>query len=326
MAQQVEIDNFGTLNVVDTTDKLAADIAAAADQIQIENTANYTIGEYVCVGALGTESCEMRIVESIIDVHTLKLTIALSLKHDRFEPVTPINGNLIRIYRAPNVDGHVPADDAFIVLTTVGISVTDMITLYTDQDGGNNYWYKSTYFNAATNFETSLADSTVARGGGYDYYCTAYAIRKAAGMVNNQWITDAEIDEKRKEAQDEINAALQGMYAVPFQAPVDSMISGITRLLAAGKLMMDDPGGSGSNSLIYQQGQDKINEARAMLQVIDDRKYIISDITGTSIISPNSQSSKAFPNATTPSLGPDQGGSYRNFRMSDVQGYGDRRY
>lgn len=324
MAQQVEIDNFGSLNVVDS-DKLEADVLPGANQIQTDNTANYTVGQYVCIGALGTEGCEIGTVASIVDATHLQFTNPVKLKHDRFDALTPLNGDQIKVYRAPNMTGLLPDDSTFGVLGSVPIVVSDPVTLYIDSSGGNAYWYKSTYYNSATNFESTLADSTAARGGGYDYYASAYAIRKTAGLVNNQYITDADIDEKRKEAQDEIDAALTGMYTTPFQPPIDSMISGITRLLAAGKLMMDDPGGQGANSLIYKEGQDKINQARKMLKLIDDRAYTITDSNGASTMSPNSQSSKSFPDATTVAQGGGQPGNDRLFRMSDVAD-GSRRY
>lgn len=320
MAQQIEIDNFGSLNVVDNTDQITADVAAGATHIQTDNTTNYASGTFIVVGNRGTELAELATVLTVDDAARLTLTAPLIRKHDRFEQLTPLNGNQIKVYRAANVTGYPPADTAFGSIGTAAISVSDMITLFMDPDGSNAYWYKSTYLNTSTNDESSLADSTVVRGGGYDYYTSVYEIRKTAGMVNNQFITDADIDAKRLEAQQEINAALSGMYTVPFQPPIDPMVSGITRMLAAGKLMQDDPGGSGGNSMIYQEGQDKIDQARQMLQLIDNRKYFLTDVTGQPTINPNSQSSKAFPdaNTSTDNLSSSMGGSDRQFRMADV--------
>lgn len=323
MAQQVEIDNFGPLNTLDP-DVIQADVAAGATQILTDNTAVYTVSQFVVIGGLGTELAEMKIIQSIDDATHITFTTPLKLKHDRGDALTAINGDQIRIYRAANVDGHVPADGAFSLLGSAAIATNQMITLYVDAAGSNAWWYKSTYLNTNTTYETSLADSAVARGGGYGFYCSIYDIRKAAGLVGNQYITDAEIDAKRKEAQDEINAALSGMYSVPFQPPVDSMITGITRLLAAGKLLNDEYGpGTGPMS---KEGASKLNDAMVMLNLIDSRQYILSDITGLSIINPNSQTSKAFPNQTTALANGQPSGSDRNFRMRDVQGDYGRRY
>jgi hypothetical protein len=323
MAQQVEIDNFGPLNTLDP-DQLQADSLPNTSQILTDNTAIYVVGQYIVVGPLGTELAELKIIQSIDDATHMTFTTPLALKHFRFDPLTALNGNQIRIYRAANVDGHVPADSSFTVLGTVGIATNQMITLYVDQTGDSNWWYKSTYYNTVTTYETSLAESTVARGGGYNFYCSIYEIRKSAGLLGNQYITDAEIDAKRKEAQDEINAALSGMYNVPFQPPVDSMITGITRLMAAGKLLNDEYGPG--TAPMSGEGAKKLNDAMVMLNLIDSRQYILNDITGQSLLSPNSQSSKSFPDKNTALQNGQPSGSDRNFRMSDVQGDYARKY
>jgi hypothetical protein len=123
----------------------------------------------------------------------------------------------------------------------------------------------------------------------------------------------------RVEAQQEIHNALQGEYDVPFALPCDPMITAINRLLAAGKLLMNNPGSMGRSGAIYQEGEDKTSQARTMLQLIQERKYILTDANGTQLLDPNAQATKAWPNSTTPSVSRYQGGSHRNFRMGDVQ-------
>lgn len=325
MAQQIEIDNYGSLNTTDR-DQLTADVLAGGSQIQTENTTQYAVGTKVVVGDLGTELAELMTVQTVDDATHLTFTAPLRLDHNRSDGLTPLNGNIIKVWRAANSNNYLPADDQFTVIGQLPIQPNEMVTYYTDPSGGSDYWYKFSFLNDATSFESSLADSEAGRGGGYGYYCSTQSIRRTAGLDGNQWVTNSDIDAMRLEAQQEIDATLNGMYSVPFQPPIDSMITGITRLLAAGKLMMDDPGSAGASSAIYQEGAAKAADARLMLDNIAARKYILTDVTGVSIIDPASQSSKAWPNETTPQVDGVRGGSDRIWRMSDADGYHNRRY
>jgi hypothetical protein len=60
------------------------------------------------------------VIESVDDETTINLIEALKLPHTHYEPVTAVLGDLIHIYRAANVNGSVPVDEAFSVLATRG--------------------------------------------------------------------------------------------------------------------------------------------------------------------------------------------------------------
>lgn len=327
MAQQIEIENFGGLNLT-YSDRLINDTIASQAQVQVTDVSEFTVGSYVIIGALGQDGSETRIIQSLDDASHMTFSQSLALPHSRFDPVTVLSGDKIKVYSAPNVTGLPPSLDTstFSLVTTVPILFSEMFTLVTDPVGGSNTWYAFTYLNSTNGYETNLAESQAIRGGGYDYYCSTYDIRKAAGFIDNPYVTNADIDAKRKEAQDEIDGALQGMYDVPFQPPINAMVSGMTRLLAAGLLLMENPGAAGMSSAIYQQGMNFAQDARTMLNQIVTRKRFITNAIGQQTLDPNSKVSKSWPNVTTDQTDSSIGGSYRNFRMSDVQGYEGRRY
>ena len=324
MAQQLTIDNYGSLNIIQR-DQLAADTLVGDQTITVPNTNGYTTNQHAIIGAIGVDTSELVQFQSTPSATTVHLVAPLRLPHQRFDKLTLIFGDQIRIYRAPNTNGLVPDDSTFTVLQTLTINYDEQTTYYTDAAGSDAFWYKFTYYDSTSGAETNLAESVAGRGGGYSFYASLDQIRKTAGMVDNPYITDADINQYRVEAQQEIHNALQGMYDIPFKPPIDPMLTGITRLLAAGKLMMDNPGTMGRSSAIYLEGEDKAQQARDMLTLIDNRQYFLTNGNGETIISPNSQSSKSWPNVTTPSVSPDQGGSRRNFSIADVQ-EGTRRY
>ena len=327
MSVQLKIDNFDDGNVL-YTDKLDADTTVGAQALQLKSSNGYLANQMLVVGALGTDGCEIVRVQTAPDATHVNLAAQLTLPHTKDDTITWIAGDQIKLYRAANVTGYPPTDDQYAVVTPPSpqtIQFDEQYSYLYDINGSRNYWYKFTYLNSNTSAETNLSDSSSSRGGGVNYYCTVQDIRETAGMAGNQYITDSKIDEKRIEAQAEIDSALNGMYDVPFDGDnIDPMIKGITRLLAAGKLLSDDYGpGYGSMS---GEGDSKQAEARSMLQLIQTRQYQLIDQTGVSLLDPNSASSKAFPNAATIYQGPGNAGSDRLFRMGDAAGYGTRKY
>jgi hypothetical protein len=172
------------------------------------------------VGNPGAEGSEVLAV-SAVNSDQVGVTVgATKLKHLQNEPVAKLYGNQAKIYRAPNTTGLEPADGSFTLLATVTLEPDQPSTTYVDATGGDGYWYKYTYFNSQNSNETDKTQSIAARGEGDSSgnYCTVDEVRGQAGFKNARYITDDLIDEKRKAAQDEINAALGGYYAVPFSS------------------------------------------------------------------------------------------------------------
>lgn len=323
---QIQINNYDDINRKELTE-LIQDTQPGTATLVLKNTSGFAADDYILLGLPGSDGGEVVQILAVSDANTATLQSTTQLFHGQFELVTSLFGNQANLYRAANVTGLPPADAAFALVSPPSPEALQYDKSYTnleDPNGDNTWWYKYTYLNSTTGAETLLSASSTARGLAVNYYCTIQQIRKAAGLFNNQFITGSDVDEKRQEAQSEVDAALAGTYTVPFQSPVPTMINGVTRLLAAGKLLTDNYGPN--DGPMSADGESKIAEARNMLAKIDSKIFALTDYNGNSLVLSTALSTQSWPNKQTASLPNRAGGSHRNFAMGDVQGYGDRKY
>jgi len=313
MSQLLRIDNFSSNNILEKT-SLSADVNTGDTDLPVVNNSGFTVSRFVAVGRLGSDSCEWLTITSLSSITSpiITSTDLAQLPHSKNDPVTELFGDKIKIYRASNTDGTIPADNEFSPIDTIDIQADQISTDYTDDSGGASYWYKYTYYNEILADETNLADSVASRGGGYDTYCSIDDIRREAGLSSNSYISDADIDAKRRQAQATIDGALQGLYIVPFSAPINPMIEEVTIKLAAGLLLKQDYGPFVTGN--SKSGDDKIKEANSLLQEIDNKHYILTDTLGNDMSIKGAGGIKAFPDSSTPDLPVADGGSDRAFR------------
>jgi hypothetical protein len=316
MPATIKIDNFSSINIGNSS-QLDAEAAAAQANVRLKSTQNLSTNTFVIVGQRGTEKAELRKIQTITDVDDVVLTANLSYTHARFEDFTVLTGDQIQVYRAANVDGTQPADASFSTLgSPITIDPEKLYSSYTDSGGGSDYWYKFTYKNSHSSAETALADSGAARGGSVNSYCSIDDIREEAGFQNNGFITDAAIDVKRQEAQARINSALSGIYTIPFVAPINPLIQQVTRLLAAGYLLLQDYGPM--TNMTTDNGQKKVDEAEKILEKLNTKKLVLVDTAGADTSIPGSAGSySGYPNENTATDDADVGGAERLFRISD---------
>lgn len=311
----LEIDNFPAINIKDKL-ILTADVAAGITSLPVVNSEGVSADDFMVLGNLGSEYSE-----KVQAAHTgfapdrshVVVAAATAAAHSEFDPMWVLFGNQIKVWRAPNVDGTPPADTAFILLTTIDVDYDETSTAYEDAAGSNAYWYKVTYLNSTTNVETDIADSPILiRGGNYGTYTTISAIRKEAGLWNNEFITDSAIDAARYRAQYEIDGALQGLYVVPFQPPVNPMISALVEKLAAFYLLSTDYGPMASGN--SKDADKKMTEYQRLMEKIDSKNYVLTDANGNELAIDGAGGNKSWPNDTTETTPVDQGGSNRQFR------------
>lgn len=297
MPATIKIDNFGSINIKEIS-QVDVEALAAQAVVALKSTQGLAVSDFCIIGQRGTERAELRRILSIADPN-ITLTANLLYRHSKFEPFASLYGDKIKLYRAANVNGTQPADGSFAAVgSVVDIDPDQMATSVTDSTGSDQFWYKFTYYNSVALSETSLADSSAARGGSADTYCSIDEIRAEAGISNNQYITDADVTTQRSAAQDRINSALSGIYTVPFTAPISPLIQKITVLLAAGYILKREYGVT--SSINNQRGQMKINEAEGYLTRLDTKDLILTDTTGTDTSIPGSASGvTGWPNADT---------------------------
>lgn len=315
MSQTLNLANFNSINLKEAT-FLTSDAAAAQAVLTVQNNQNFAADDFFILGALGSEASELLSVSSVSGSSGVTASASLARTHRQNEPVTKLAANKLRIYRAAASGSSAPADTDFSLLATIDIDTDQMQTQYTDSGGSSNYWYKYTYYNSVASTETTLAESIAVRGGGVGNYASIESIRREAGIVNNRWVSDPEVDEKRQAAQQEINSRLSGIYTLPFTSPINPLIAEITRLLAAGFILLKNYGPQ--STITTADGEQKVNKARELLSKLDSKELVLTDTSGTDISVPGTGAGfTGWPDASTETAAPTSGGGERKFRVSD---------
>lgn len=276
MPTTLAIESFSDNNIRERS-VLSVGAAAGDSNLTLASTEGFANGDIIYVGQLTREGCEKAVIQSVTDEATVSLVSPLGLAHGRFEAVSSVVGSKIRIYRAANVDGTVPADNAFTVLATREIDPDQQSTYYTDSTGDSNYWYRYTYYNDTNSAETDLDDSDARRGDDFGHYASLTEIRKEAGFDNALNLSDTVIDQQRRAAESEINTALASKYTTPF-SPVPEIIHTLTIQLAAGLLLQNAYRGT-------DRGKDKLKAARDLIMALQNGDQTITDENGTAITS-----------------------------------------
>lgn len=316
MSYTLNVDNFTALNAIDKL-VLNADSAASITTIPTVNSEGISSNQFLILGYIGSEGSEKIqtiATNPILSPTSFQITGGTKFAHKQFEPITALFGDTIKLYRAPNVDGTIPSDANFTYLLSQVIDYDEVSTAVTDPNGSNGYWYKFTYLNSLTNAETNISDSPIViRGGQYGVYTSVYNIRREAGMLNNQYVTDSMIDAARYRAQYEIDGGLAGMYPVPFQPPINPMIAALTEKLSAFYLLSTDYGPLATGN--SKSATDKQTEFQRLMDNLDTKKYILTDTNGNDLSFAGAGGIKSWPNKTTSTTPTDQGGSDRTFRI-----------
>lgn len=273
MAFTLRIESFKNINLRERT-TLSRSSAVAADRLEVASTEGYETGQTIYIGQLAREGCERAIVLSVSGKTTVNLASPLERSHEAFETVTAVLGDRIRIYRAADLDGKPPTDEAFSVLSHRSIDPDQQQTYFTDSTGSAGYWYKTTYWNEATSDETELSQADAFRGDDYGRYAHTDEIRSEAGFEGAHNLKDYAIDQQRRFAEAEINTALSVLYSTPFK-PVPEIIHALTVKLASAMLKYNAYGDSASEKLL--------KDARALLEGYRLGKASITDDDGQSV-------------------------------------------
>ena len=294
MATTLNIESFSDSNIRERS-QLAAPVSAGVSAITVVSTSGFNAGDILYVGARSRDGCEKAVVASVDSSTQLTLVAPLQHAHIAYDDVCSVLGDTIRIYRAPNADGKIPADGSFVPLATRSIEPEQLSTYYRDSNGTSDHWYKFTYTNLDTGAETDLADSTAARGQDFGNYCSLREIREEAGALQATTLPDTTVALCRTNAQNEINAALRNVYGkkVPFN-PVPGQIKTLTIQLAAALLKQ-----------IRFPGQDalwsaQLKDARAKLLALQSKDDSLTDDDGDDLVDssisfyPTDDQSRAF--------------------------------
>lgn len=233
--------------------------------ISVDNSNGLAVNDYVVLGPEGSEAAEMCKV-TVVTQQSITVDV-LRMSHYTYEPVVKYRYNKRKFY------GSLTEGGSYSELTADGspadIAVGDPQGTYFEYNGLEGYLYfKSTYYNSVSGGETAIAESTATLADESARYCSIYAIRKQAGLTNNPFITDGQIETYRKRAENEVNSYLYARYTLPLQnstavAEIPFVVENATTLLAAGYMDYQEFGKDG-------EGVKWLGEARSVLKAIQN--------------------------------------------------------
>lgn len=244
------------------TDKteIAADVVAGSSkEITVVNANEFAVDDYIIIGVIGNEKSE---IAKITVVSGNVITADLGIAHKDGDPITKILFNQRRLYGCATKDG------TFIAIEIKDIEVDNPQGTFFEYAGTYTY-FKCTYYSEVE--ESSIDDAVAVLGGESDRYCSIEAIKKQAGLYENPYTNNADVERKREAAENEIDSAICHLYSLPL-SEVPALIENITVLLAAGYLDYQEFGGESG-------GVKWLGEARGLLKNIatGKRKLLGSD-------------------------------------------------
>lgn len=251
--------------------ELAADVAAGSNvSITLLNNNGLAQYDYVVIGKEGSEKAEIQQINAAVSGGTIIQVATLKYAHKAGEPIVKYRYNKRKFY------GALTATGSYTELTSDGsprdIEVDDPQGTRFEYTGVDNYaYFKSTYYNSQEDIETDIDDSTAVPGDQSKRYASLYGIRKMAGFTDNPFVTDERIENKRLQAENEINSKIMQRYSLPL-SEIPPILTYICECLAAGYMHYEEYGPEGD-------AVKKLGEARGMLKNISDgtQKLIGSD-------------------------------------------------
>lgn len=240
--------------------RLAADATAGSSvSLTLENNNGFAQNDYIVIGYEGSELAELEQINAAVSGATAVQVATLKFNHKKGEPVVKYLFNKRKFYGSTSIDG------SYSELTADGspkdIQVDDPMGTLLEYTGVEGYeYFKATYYNSQTTTETDADDSDAVAGDQSGRYCTIWGIRKHAGLAGNPFYPDGRIEDKRKQAEGEVNSCIGSIYVLPL-SEVPALITNITETLAAGYIDFEEFGKDG-------EGVKWLAEARALLKAI----------------------------------------------------------
>lgn len=283
---------------------LDADVSAGSGvTITVLNNDKFSQNEYIVIGYEGSEQAELTQISGAVTAGT-SIQATLVRNHKRGEPITKYRYNKRKLYGALTETG------TYTELTAYGspviIQVDDPRGTFLEYTGNEGYLYfKATYFNSQDSTETDKADSDAVLGDQTGRYCSIYAIRLQAGLTNNPYITDGQIETYRRRAENEVDSYLISRYQLPLvnsvgTAEIPWMVENITTLLAAGYMDYQEFGADG-------QGVKWLGEARGLLKKVQNGEQSLMGVNRQGMTELDALSGvQSYPDAVDNTNGPTQ--------------------
>ena len=137
---------------------LTTDYNAGVSSLIVDNANEFTADEYVIVGSLGSDKCEI-VKISTVSGSTQTITVSSTIHaHNRGERVTFIPYNQITIQRSTD------SGSSYSDLVTVDIRPDSTETFYQHITGASTDYYRVKFYNETTTNESQVSDGIIATG------------------------------------------------------------------------------------------------------------------------------------------------------------------
>lgn len=287
MANTLQAENFAPDNIQDTL-VLDLDVAVGATTVTAKSSGTLASGDFFYLSSPGSQTCEKVQVSGTPTATVITLAAGAKYLHRRGETATVPYGDQIQFMYAANVDGTQPALSSFQILQAVDIDPSSVVTVFVDTASAVSTdqtarWYAYLYRNSSSAAVTDINNAIPVRGGEYGRYCDLEDIRTEAGFRKSTYVTDQQIELQRGRAEDEINGYLAKLTTLPLVAPYPQLIGSLTRVLAAGYLMLVEYGVQADTRAIAKNGQAKVDWARGKLDAMLDGRLPLLDVNGVNI-------------------------------------------
>jgi phage gp36-like protein len=283
--------------------ELNADASAGSSvALTVLNNDSIIANDYIVIGQEGSETAELQQVSSVTGNTTVTVG-TLKFAHKKGEPITKYRFNKRKFYGATSQTG------TYTELTGDGspktIQADDPQGTLLEYTGSTYTFFKATYYNSTTTDETDIEDAEAVEADESLRYTSIYNIRKAAGIVDNEYLDDGYVETKRKQAENEINSAIFSRYTLPLDE-VPALIENICTKLASGYINYEELREDG-------EGKKWLGEARALLKSIKEGKQFL---LGTDYLELTTQTRtdtlRGYPDSTTDNTDDD-----RKFTVSE---------
>lgn len=291
--------------IKEAVSKLAADVVVGSNvSLTLEDNAGFAQNCFAVIGQPGTEQGELEQVNQAVTPGTGVRVATLLFPHKKGEIVTVYRYNKRKVYGSLTVGG------SYTELTGYGspalIAVDNPQGTIFEYNGGEGYLYfKATYYDSVGTTETALADAVAFRGDDVARYAVIYKIKRKAQLLDNPFITDDRWEDKRMQAENEINSTIMQRYTLPL-AEIPPLITMLCELLAAGYVLYEEFGKDGD-------GAGMLAEARAILKSIQDGRQKLIGADGTELATPENNSNELDGYPDSDGVGDDIAGNERAF-------------
>ena len=243
--------------------ELASDATPGSSvTLTVDSTEGFEANDYIVVGQLGRETAELQKISSVTDDTNLVVN-DLNFNHKTNEPVQQFLYNQRKFYGAESEDGtynELTSDGSPVTISVDNPSGTSM-----EYTGSTYRWFKATYYNSTTGTETDLSDADAMKADESDHYTTIDNIRQKAGIVDNPFYANHQVDIKREQAENEVKSSITARYTLPLSY-VPHIVEYVTTVLAAGYILYEEYPDT-------DHGKKMLGEARGILKGIRDGSH-----------------------------------------------------